>query len=330
MVASTPIPGSDMNSDFNVLVLGNVREEGLSILRDFAEVTILPEPAEKADILQAIPHADAILHKIAKTDAEVIAAQKKLQIIARHGVGLDDLDLDAIKAAGIPVSVTLTANSIAVAEATVGLALAAVRNFAQGDAMIKRDRLWDREHLIGREIAGATVGILGYGRIGRRTARLFGAFGANVVVYDAFPQALEDCHYQQVSLEKLLKTSDIVCLHCPLVPDTQHLINEPRLSLMKTNAILVNTSRGGLIDTEALARAVQVGKIAGAALDVFDAEPPDFDNPLFKFPQILTTPHVAAMTLEAQVAMAELAAKEVRRVLVDGLPPTNNVFDWAN
>ena len=319
-----------MSSDFNVLVLGNVREEGLSILREFAEVTILREPAQKADILQAIRHADAMLHKIAKTDAEVIAAQKKLQVIARHGVGLDDLDLDAIKAAGIPVSVTLTANSNAVAEATVGLALAALRKFAQGDSMIKRDRLWDREHLMGREIAGSTVGILGYGRIGRRTAKLFDAFGADVVVYDAIPQALEDCHYRRASLEELLRNSDIVCLHCPLVPDTRHLINEARLSLMKANAILVNTSRGGLIDTEALAQAVQVGKIAGAALDVFDAEPPDFDSPLFQHPQILTTPHVAAMTLEAQVAMAELAAKEIRRVLVDGLPPTNNVFDRAD
>ena len=315
-----------MGKKFNVLVLGNVRNEGLNVLGEFAELTILPEPALKPDILEAIPRADAVLHKIAKTDADVIAAQKKLRIIARHGVGLDDLNLDAIKAAGIPVSVTPTANSNAVAEATIGLTLAATRKFALGDAMIKRDVNWAREQLMGREIAGKTVGIVGFGRIGRRTAKLFDAFGAEIVVYDTLPLSLAGCPYRTADLDELLNDSDIVCLHCPLLAGTRHLINDARLSQMKRGAILVNTSRGGLIDTNALVRAVQSGKIGGAALDVFDAEPPDFDDPLFKQPQILTTPHVAAMTVEAQVAMAVLAAKEIRRVLVDGQPPTNNIF----
>lgn len=315
-----------MSKDFNVLVLGNVREEGLDVLREFADLIILPEPVQKPDILRNIANADAILHKIAKTDAEVISAQRKLRIIARHGVGLDGLDLDAINAAGIPVSVTSTANSNAVAEATVGLALAAVRKFARGDAMIKQDGLWAREQLLGREIAGTTIGIVGYGRIGRRTAKLFSAFGAEIVAHDARPQALADCVHRTAELDELLKVSDIVCLHCPLLPETRHLIDVRRLSLMKRDAILVNTSRGGLIDADALVRAVQNGEVGGAALDVFDAEPPNFDSPLFKQPQILTTPHVAAMTVEAQVAMAVLAAGEIRRVLVDGLPPVNNVF----
>lgn len=315
-----------MGDEFNVLVLGNVREEGLSLLREFAAVTILPEPAEKLDMLRAIPKADAILHKIAKLDHEVIAAQTKLQLIARHGVGLDDLDLGAIKAVGIPVSITATANSNAVAEATVGLALAAIRKFALGDGMIKRDHLWAREHLMGREIAGAIVGVLGYGRIGQRTAKLFDAFGAKVVVYDTLPEATLRSRYEVVGLNELLNMSDIVCLHCPLVPETRHLINDERLRLMKSNAILVNTSRGGLIDSGALAHAVQSGHIGGAALDVFDTEPPDFESPLFNLPQILTTPHIAAMTEEAQASMAVMAAEEIHRVLVRGLHPTNNIF----
>jgi D-3-phosphoglycerate dehydrogenase / 2-oxoglutarate reductase len=317
---------SDMSKKFNVLVLGNVREEGLNLLAEFAELTILPEPAQKPDILEAISSADAVLHKIARTDADVISAQKKLRIIARHGVGLDDLDLDAIKAAGIPVSVTPTANTNAVAEATVGLVLAASRKFAEGDTMIKRDGLWAREQLMGREIGGKIVGIVGFGRIGRRTAKLFDAFGAEIIVYDALPLSLADCLYRTADLDALLNTSDIVCLHCPLLPETRHLINAARLSQMKRGALLVNTSRGGLIDVDALVLAIQSGEIGGAVLDVFDTEPPNFDHPLFKQPQILTTPHVAAMTVEAQVAMAVLAAKEIRRVLIDGLPPTNNIF----
>lgn len=315
-----------MKKPYHVLVLGNVRPEGLDILRGFSELTILPEPARKADILAAIPKADAILHKIAKTDAEVISAQTKVQVIARHGVGLDDLDLDSIRAANIPVSITPAANSNAVAEATLGLTLAALHKFSQGERMIKESRAWARENLMGRELAHSTVGIVGFGRIGQRTARLFHAFGARVVVYDAVPEILGDCSYDTASLDALLAQSDVVCLHCPLMPSTRHMMNDARIRQMKANAILVNTSRGGLIDTMALTRAITSGTIAGAALDVFDAEPPDFDDPLFQLPQVVTTPHLAAMTEEAQIAMAIGAANEIRRVLVDKIGPTNNIF----
>ena len=325
--ALTPILESSMSKPFHVLVLGNVREEGLRNLRDFANLTILPEPAKKSDILAAIPYADAVLHKIAKTDADVIAAQNKVQLIARHGVGLDDLDVNAIRAAKIPVSITPVANANAVAEATIGLTLAALRHFSQGELMIKRDRLWAREKLLGRELAHSTVGIVGFGRIGNRTARMFKAFGAKIIVYDAVPDMLEDCPYDIADLDTLLSSSNIVCLHCPLLPSTRDLISRPQLELMKRDAILINTSRGGLINDAALIRAVRSGGIAGAALDVFESEPPNFDDPLFQEPRILTTPHVAAMTVEAQIAMAVTAANEIRRVLVDKLPPTNNIFD---
>lgn len=315
-----------MSKPYHVLVLGNVRPEGLDLLREFAELTILPEPARKADILKAIPTADAVLHKIAKTDAEIVAAQTRVQIIARHGVGLDDLDLDAIRAANIPVSITPAANSNAVAEATLGLTLAALRKITQGERMIKESRAWARENLMGCELAHATVGIVGFGRIGQRTARLFHAFGARVVVYDAMPKMLDDCPYETAPLDGLLAQADVVCLHCPLMRDTWHLMNRERIGRMKTGSLLVNTSRGGLIDTAALTQALEAGKIGGAALDVFDAEPPDFDDPLFALPQVVTTPHVAAMTREAQIAMAVGAANEIRRVLVDNIGPSNNIL----
>lgn len=308
-----------------VLVTGNVRDEGLDILREFAEITILPEPAAKADIVAAIGDMDAVLHKIGKIDAETVASQTRLRILARHGVGLDDLDLAALTAAGIPVSTAIGANANAVAEATVGLAMSQLRNFGAGETMVKRERIWKRESLLGRELASLTVGLIGFGRIGRIAADLFRAFGASVIVHDAFSPPQSADGVRAVSLDELIASADIVSLHCPLTEETRHLIDAGRLRAMKRGAIIVNTARGGLIDQAALVAAVRSGDIGGAAIDVFDAEPPDFDDPVFATEGILTTPHIAAMTVEAQVAMAVGAATEIRRVLVDGEEPTNNV-----
>lgn len=320
-----PMPASDANGDRpRVLVLGNVRQEGLDVLAGFAEVTILPEPAE-ADILAAIASADAILHKIGKIDAEIVGRQTKLRIVARHGVGLDDLDIPCLAQLGIPVSTTAGANANAVADATIGMTLSLLRKLSQAEAMLKRERRWERESLMGRELSSLTVGIIGYGRIGRLAAERFRAFGASILVHDAYVDLPEACDFRSVALDQLLQSADVVSLHCPLTADTHQMINAARLGLMRPGAILINTARGGLIDQPALVSAVRSGTIGGAALDVFDREPPDFDDPVFDTEGILTTPHVAAMTKEAQVAMAVGAASEIRRVLVDGEEPTNNV-----
>ncbi len=311
---------------YQVLVLGNVRPEGLDILRAFADLTILPEPAQKPDILACIGNMDAIFHKIGKVDRDIMARQKKLRIIARHGVGLDDLDLEAVREQGIPVSITADANSNAVAEATVGLLFSALRHLSRAEAMIKRDRRWNRESLAGRELKGLTVGIIGFGRIGELVATLLSGFGCRIVVHDADPAVTSRCGYPILSFEELMRTSDVISIHCPLVAATRHLIGEDALKLVKNDCIIVNTSRGGLIDKKALAAAAEEGRIGGAALDVFDKEPPDFDDAIFSCDNIVTTPHVAAMTVNAQTAMAVGAANEIRRVLVEGLPPTNNVL----
>ena len=311
---------------WKVLVLGSVRAEGLDLLRDIADLTVLPEPTARTDILACIGDVDAVLHKTGRIDAESMARQTRLRIIARHGVGLDELDLDSIRAAGVPVSTTPGANSNAVAEATVGLTLSVLRHLPRGEAMIKRDRAWKRESLTGRELGHAVVGIVGFGRIGRLAARYFAVFGARVIVTDTAPGAVADSPYPAVGLEELLRTSDVVSLHCPLTAETRHLIDHKRLRLVKPDAVIVNTSRGALIDEDALVHAVRTGRPAGAALDVYDREPPDFDSPVFACDNIVTTPHLAAMTIQAQTAMAVQAASEIRRVLVDGLPPTNDVF----
>ena len=157
-------------------------------------------------------------------------------------------------------------------------------------------------------------------------ARCFAVFGARIIVTDPSPEAAAGCAYPVVGLEELLRTADVVSLHCPLTPETRYLVDHERLRLLKPDAIVVNTSRGALIDEVALAQAVREGRLAGAALDVYDREPPDFDSPVFACENIVTTPHVAAMTIQAQTAMAVQAAKEIRRVLADDLPPSNNVL----
>ena len=311
---------------FNVLVLGNVRQEGLDIVKEFADVTIIPEPAPKAEIIKNIGRMDAILHKMAPLSRDVVEHQTKLRIIARHGVGLDDLDLPYIGSLNIPVSITSTANSNAVAECAVGLMMSCLRKFSAGERMIKQDRLWKRETLMGRELSSVKVGLVGYGRIGSRVARMLrNGFGTEVLVTDIVPGIAEKDGLRQVPLEELLQSCDIISLHCPLTKDNRNMIDEKALSLMKADSILINTARGGLVDKVALAKALKDGHLCGAGLDSFDSEPPNFDDDLFTCQNALVIPHVAAMTISAQVAMAVGAAQEIRRVLVEGLPPTNNV-----
>lgn len=314
---------------FRVLVIGNVREEALALLRDFAEIVCLPEPTSSEAICEHICAVDAILHKIGKIGPRELAHQTRLRLIARHGVGLDYLDLEAIRALGIPVSITPTANSNAVAEATIGLMLCALRHFSQGDHMLKVDRAWQRERLMGRELKHSTVGLVGYGRIGRLVARYLDAFGARVLVHDPFPQAALDDGRSVLSLDALLGEADVISLHCPLTAATRHVIDAAALARCKPGAVLVNSSRGALVDKVALAEALRQGRLAFAALDAFDSEPPNYDDALFALPNTLTTPHLGAMTLDAQIGMAVGAAKEIRRVLVEGLPPTNNVVPEA-
>ncbi len=310
-----------------VLVMGNVRQEGLDILKEFAEIVVLPEPPDSAAVLEHIKDADGILHKVGKLGKPEMEAQTRLQIIARHGVGLDYLDLDCVRETGIPVPITNTANSNSVAEAAIGLMLAAIRHFSQGENMLKRDKVWQREKLMGREIRHQTVGLLGYGRIGARVARILDAFGAEVIVHDKFPALAQEDGRTIVSFDELLERADILSLHCPLLKENVGILNKETIGKMKRGAVIVNTARGGLIDKDALNEALESGQLGGIATDSFDHEPPDFTDRIFTFDNALTTPHLAAMTLDAQVAMAVTAAKEVRRVLVEGLAPTNNVFN---
>lgn len=307
------------------VVLGNIHQAALDILAEFSDMVVIPEPPSKSAILSVIDSADAILHKFGHIDHEIMARQRKLKIIARHGVGLDLLDLESIKAHGVPVTITPDANSHAVAEAAIGLMFAVLRNFDQAQSMLKDERRWAREKLLGRELSGMTVGIVGFGRIGHIVADRLSAFRCNLLVYDKYEAAVAGSPYTFASLDTLFRESEVVSLHCPLTSETKHMVNAQSLMKMRDDSVIINTSRGGLIDTAALVDAAMNGKLAGAGIDVFEQEPPNFDDPIFACPNILTTPHIAAMTTTAQLNMAVNAALEIRRVLVDGKAPKHQV-----
>jgi D-3-phosphoglycerate dehydrogenase len=307
------------------IVLGNIHQAALDILGEFSETVVIPEPPSRSAILSVIDGADAILHKFGYIDNEIMSRQRKLKIIARHGVGLDLLDLESIKAHGVTVTITPDANSNAVAEAAIGLMFAVLRNFDQAQSMLKDEKRWAREKLIGRELSGTTVGIVGFGRIGQIVADRLSAFRCNLLVFDKYETAVDASPYTYASLDTLFRESEILSLHCPLTSETKHMVNAQSLIKMRDGSVIINTSRGGLIDTTALVNAAMSGKLAGAGIDVFEQEPPSFDDPIFACPNILTTPHIAAMTTTAQLNMAVNAALEIRGMLVEGKAPRHPV-----
>jgi len=309
-----------------VIVTGSVREEALSIVREFAELVILPEPINEKDVARELRDADGMLHKMGKLGKPELVNASRLKMIARHGVGLDYLDLDYIKTTGIPVSITNFANSNAVAEACIGLMITALRNFRQGEAMLKVEKRWARESLMGGEIRGRTVGLVGYGRVGSMVGNLLDAFGASILVYDLNPSQAQAAGRTVVSLDELIAKADIISLHLPLTSKTQHLFDANLIARCKKGVIFINTARGAIFDTHDLVEAVKSGQVSAVATDTFDTEPPSFDSEIFSDPRIMTTPHMSAMTLEAQVAMGVSAANELKRVLLQHLPPTNNVL----
>jgi D-3-phosphoglycerate dehydrogenase len=313
---------------FKVLVLGVIRQEAIEYLQEFSELVILPDPVKKGDFIEHIKDADAILHKVAHIQRDVLQHQTQLKIISRHGVGLDLLDLPYLKELNIPVATSLEANSTSVAEFTMALVLSVLKNINHGEKMVKEEKGWQRERLIGSELSGLTAGVIGYGRIGSRLAGYFKAFCKNVLVYSLSPPFdPSKCPYESVDLDQLLRRADIVSLNCPLTPESKAFINSDKLKLFKRNAVLVNTARGALVDSKDLAQALRKGWLKAAAFDAFVSEPPDFSDELFTLDNFLATPHLASMTHDAQINMGMTAAREIRRVLMDNLPPTNNVLE---
>jgi len=305
-----------------VLVTEPIHQGGIDDLEEFATV-IRPERPTEASILEAVPPARAIVVRVAPITAAVIDAAPNLRHIQKHGVGFDSIDVEHATRRGIPVSITPEANAASVAEFTVAAALALLKQIPERDRLVRAGGWRDAGEEPAREISGHTVGLIGGGRIGLRVLRAF-TLGLDMqgLVFDPFvpAQVVRDHGGQPVdSVEELLHRSDIVTLHTPLTPETRHLINRDRLARMRPHAILVNTCRGPVVDEHAMADALTDGTIAGAAIDVFEQEPP-VGSPLLDAPNLILSPHVAGITRESNVRTAAHCAAEVRRVLTDHAP----------
>lgn len=250
-----------------------------------------------------------------KVDREIIENATNLKLIGRVGVGLDTIDVSAAEEKGIKVINTPQMSTIAVAELTMSLMLNLLRGTFRAIESMKRG-LWEKKALYGEELFGKTLGIIGFGRIGKAVAERAKAFGMKVMVYDVFvdEESLKRMGAIKAnSLEELLKNSDVVSLHVPLTKETKYMINANTIALMRDGAYLINTSRGEVVNTRDLLNALKSGKLAGAALDVFENEPPKepWEKELIQLPNVIATPHIGAQTREAQVEGAKIMAENI-------------------
>lgn len=277
---------------------------------------------DRAALLSALADADAILIRSAtQVDAEAIAAAKKLKVVARAGVGLDNVDVKAATTAGVMVVNAPTSNIISAAELTIGHILSLARHIPAGHVSLSAGE-WKRSAYTGTELYEKTVGIIGLGRIGALITARLQAFGMEVIAYDPYITAAraQQLGVHTVSLDELLERSDFVTIHMPRTPETLGMIGTEQLQKMKKTAYVVNVARGGLIDEAALHDALVSGEIAGAALDVFVQEPPK-ESPLLGLPNLIVTPHLGASTDDAQEKAGISVAKSVRLALAGELVP---------
>lgn len=303
-----------------IVVADDLPASALDLLR--AEGWDLDARSGRApDQLAAAVHdADALVVRSAsKVTAAIIDAAPRLRAIARAGTGVDNVDVRAASARGILVMNAPGANSVSVAELTMGLILALARHVPAADAAMKQGR-WEKKAFLGEELAGKTLGVVGLGRIGQEVVRRAAAFGMTTVAHDPFIAAhvAQDVGAQLVSMDELFARADYVTLHMPSTAQTRNLINAERLAKSKKGMRLVNTARGDLVDEQALADAIEAGHVAGAAIDVFVKEP-TVDHRLQMLPQVIATPHLAASTREGQELVGVETAAALRDFLRDGV-----------
>jgi D-3-phosphoglycerate dehydrogenase len=300
---------------YKILVSDGLAETGLALLRNAGEVINLPKITAE-ELLQAIPDYEAlVVRSRTKVTATVIEAGRRLKVIGRAGVGVDNIDVEAALAQNIVVVNSPLAATIAVAEHTLGLMLALARQLPAADASMKQQK-WEKSAFMGSELHGKTLGLLGVGRIGAQTALLAKAFGMNVIGSDPFvsEEELRGRSVEPVTFGEVLERSDYLSLHLPLTAATHGLIGQAELSIMKKGARLICPARGGVVDEEALRQALDSGHLAGAALDVFATEPPA-PGSIAEHSRVVATPHIGAQTAEAQKRAGIAIAEEVVAVL---------------
>ena len=306
-----------MNLERSVLICDQVNPIIKEILeKNGLKVTYEPEITleqldEKIGVYEII-----VVRSRTKLSRELITKADKCEIIARVGVGLDNIDQEAAKEKNIRVINAVEGAITAVAELVIGLMLSMAREIPRADREIRNGN-WIKKELMGSELKGKYLGIVGLGNIGKRLGRLARALNMNIIGYDVIPideEFSKEVGLMKADLDTLLSSSDFVSLHVPLLDSTHHMINAEKLGIMKKSARIINTSRGGIIDEDALYNALKEGNLAGAALDVFETEPPT-SSKLTSLPNFILTPHVGAQTKEAQLLAANIIAEKIIQVL---------------
>jgi D-3-phosphoglycerate dehydrogenase len=312
---------------FKVLVSDPIAKEGLNRLREAGESIGLEVDVRtglpKEELLRIVADYDGlIVRSETKVTAEVIRAATNLKVVARAGVGVDNVDVPAATERGIIVVNTPTGNTIAACEQAFALMMATARKLGQANISMKGGK-WERKQFMGVELAGKTLGIIGLGRIGTELAKRAAAFGMSPVAYDPFvlPAYAEKQGIELATLDEIYSRADFITVHSPLLPETYHMISTAAFEKMKPGVRIINAARGGIIDEDALYEALKSGKVAAAGLDVFEQEPVASDSPLVRLENVIATPHLGASTEEAQVKVAIDAAESVVAALNGELVP---------
>lgn len=305
-----------------VLIADRIEANGISILEEFTEVVVQTD-ITKEELIESIGNFDAVVVRSrTKITRDIIESADKLKVIARAGVGVDNIDVEAATERGIMVVNAPESASITVAEHTLGVIIALARKITLADKSVKEGK-WEKSKFVGIELFGKTLGIIGIGRIGKQVALRLKGFEMKMIAYD--PYITEDeaskLGVTLVDLETLLEEADIITIHVPLSPETRHFISHRELELVKKDALLINCARGGIVDEDALYNALSEGKLGGVGLDVFEAEPPK-DSPLLALDNVVVTPHIGASTIEAQQNASIIVAEEIKKVF-NGESPNN-------
>jgi D-3-phosphoglycerate dehydrogenase len=310
-----------------VLIIGAFHEDGMKLFEARPEVSIeIVDGSDQAELMEKIEDADAVTIRTALLPARVIERARRLKVVSRHGVGYDNIDVDALTTRKIPLAIAADANATAVAEHTLFFMLALAKQGLRYDRATRESRWAVRNSLDAVDLLGRRVLVMGFGRIGREVAKRCAAFGMAVSIYDPYVQAntIEQAgDYRSIpDFEAVLPETDILTVHMPLGSESRSLIGFSELAALPPHAFVINAARGGIIDEQALYEALKTGKIAGAALDVFDQEPPPRDHPLFRLENVILTPHSAGLSKEAAIRMAISTARNALAALDGQLDPS--------
>jgi len=320
MVNSMPKPKVYVTREFS--------ERGLKIIKENFDAEVWPEyaPPPKKVIMEKAKNVDALATLLSdKIDAEVFEAAPNLKIVAQMAVGFDNIDVQEATKRSIYVTNTPEVLTETTADFAWALLMSVARRVVEADKYVRTGQWkvgWHPSMMLGRDVHGATIGIVGAGRIGYALAKRAKGFDMKILYYDVIPRPeMEELGAKPVNLDELLKESDFVSIHVSLMKETQHLINAEKLRLMKRTAYLINNARGPIVDEKALYRALKEGRIAGAGLDVFEQEPTLVDNPLLKLDNVVVAPHISSASQETRSRMAEIAAENLVAFFEGRKPP---------